>query len=120
MANSEKLKRLFPNASKAFLEANLNSGLQDSQQQRVCGTALDQEIQGKPESYERAHVCFTAFTARPTDPDNIGGGCKALLDAIKKLGLIPDDSPDYIELEIKQRRVDHVSQEKTLIEIQYR
>lgn len=120
MAITEKLRRLFPHASKSFMEANPNPGLPDSEQQPVRGSALDETVQRKPESYERAHVRFTAFTTRPADPDNIAGGSKFLLDSIKKLGLIPDDNAYCIELEVRQRKVDHQTEEKTLVEIEYK
>lgn len=120
MADFEKLKKLFPRASKAFIEANTDAGLQDPERERIHREALVKTLPGKEKGYGRAHVRFTAFTVRPRDPDNLGGGSKALLDAIKGLRLIPDDDPYSIEFELKQRRVDHFDQEKTLVEIEYR
>ena len=120
MAITEKLKRLFPHASKSFLQANPDIGLQNPEHERVHRETLDISSQRKEKSYQRARVSFTAFTVRPRDPDNLGGGSKALLDAIKHLRLIPDDDPYSIEFEVKQRHVDHFNQEKTLVEIEYK
>lgn len=120
MANSEKLKDLFRRASKSFLQANPDLGLQSSERERVDRETLDTVLPTKAKSYERSHVIITAFTVRPRDPDNLGGGCKPLLDALRKIRLIPDDDPYSIELEVKQRPVEHFDQEKTLVEIEYR
>jgi len=119
MADPQELRKLFPRASKSFLESNPYTGLQNPESERVRGTPLDKALQGKAKGYERAHVCFTAFTVRPRDADNLGGGSKALLDAIKHLHLIPDDDPYSIEFEVRQRHVDHFNEEKTLVEITY-
>ena len=119
MKQFSKLKNLFPHASKSFLESNPDIGLQDSQPERAHGETLDTLLQREKESFARAHVCITAFTVRPRDCDNLGGGCKALLDAIKNIHLIPDDDPYSIEFEVKQRHVDHFDQEKTLVVITY-
>lgn len=120
MADSAKLRRLFPRASKAFFQANPDTGLQDTESKRVPGETLDKVLSGTEAGYERTHLCITAFTVRPRDQDNLAGGCKALIDAVKVLHLITNDDPYSIELEIKQRHVDHFNQEKTLIEITYR
>ncbi len=41
---------------------------------------------------------------RSLDVDNLAGGCKELVDAIKKLGLIKDDRPEDCELSFAQRK----------------
>ena len=119
MADLTKLKRLFPHGSKAFLEVNADPGLQDSESERLSGSSLDKASQREAKGFARAHVCITAFTVRPRDADNLAGGCKALIDAIKKLKLISDDDPYSIELEVRQRHVEHFDNEKTLVEIEY-
>ena len=120
MVDLSKLKSLFPYGSKDFIEANADAGLQDSKLKQASRSSLVQVLPGKEKSYGRSYVCLTAFTVRPRDQDNLGCGCKGLLDAIKGLGLIPDDDPYSIELTLKQRHVDHFDQEKTLLEIEYR
>ena len=39
---------------------------------------------------------------RMLDTDNLVGSCKIILDAMKTVGLIPDDSPDHIALTCEQ------------------
>lgn len=42
---------------------------------------------------------------------------KFLIDALRYEKLIPDDSPDHIILEVRQKKVAHKSEEGTLVEI---
>jgi Holliday junction resolvase RusA-like endonuclease len=39
---------------------------------------------------------------RRFDVDNVHGACKPVLDALRKTGFIYRDSPDWLDLEIKQ------------------
>lgn len=39
------------------------------------------------------------------DVDNLGGGCKDLVDQIRKFGLLVDDRPDLCELVFKQEKL---------------
>jgi len=36
--------------------------------------------------------------SRALDKDNLAGGCKSLIDAIRRAGLIVDDSPKWVDL----------------------
>lgn len=47
-------------------------------------------------------VKITSLRTRKLDIDNLIGGCKGLVDALKKHDLIVDDSPKWIEVEYKQ------------------
>ena len=47
-------------------------------------------------------VQITSLRTRKLDKDNLIGGCKGLVDALKKHNLIVDDSPKWIEVEYKQ------------------
>lgn len=38
------------------------------------------------------------------DRDNLLGGCKPVIDAIKACGVIGDDSPKWLDLEVTQQR----------------
>jgi len=44
----------------------------------------------------------TRYSSRPLDADNLAGGCKPLIDAIRRAGLIPDDDPKTVILEFAQ------------------
>lgn len=49
-------------------------------------------------------VRITRYGSKLLDPDNLCGGVKPLLDAIRYERLIPDDSPDQIELIVRQKK----------------
>jgi hypothetical protein len=61
----------------------------------------------------RLRVVIISFRARLCDPDNLF--VKPLIDAIRYARLIPDDSPDHIELTLRQVKVYHYSDERTEI-----
>lgn len=53
--------------------------------------------------HKRKHVKITSLRSRLLDEGNLWGGGKDLVDALKTMGLIRDDSPKWIDLEMKQR-----------------
>jgi hypothetical protein len=55
-----------------------------------------------PES-RRCRMTIRAFRKRHLDPDNAHGGLKLLIDAIKHLRLIHDDSPAWLDLSYDER-----------------
>ena len=62
----------------------------------------------------RVHVCIVSFRARLCDPDNI---CpKYAIDCIRYAGIIRDDRPQDITLEVRQQKVSK-EQERTEITI---
>jgi Holliday junction resolvase RusA-like endonuclease len=63
---------------------------------------LDAGIYGMP-MFERAKVSIERFGTRSLDVDNLTGGCKMLIDSLRQLGLIVDDSPAHIALTVTQR-----------------
>jgi hypothetical protein len=57
----------------------------------------------------------TSRRCRLLDPDNV---CpKYVIDLLRYGGVLRDDSPDLIDLEIRQERVSKKDQEETVIEI---
>jgi hypothetical protein len=52
------------------------------------------------------HRCvkITRRGSRTLDHDNLVGGCKPLLDALVKVGLIEDDTPELVTVEYAQER----------------
>lgn len=48
-------------------------------------------------------VTIIRYGKQPLDPDNLVGGCKVLIDALKDHGLIADDSPQYLTLAVSQQ-----------------
>jgi len=51
---------------------------------------------------KKRKVVITSYRKRLLDKDNLYAGAKCLGDALKKAGLIWDDSPKWINLEVKQ------------------
>jgi Holliday junction resolvase RusA-like endonuclease len=49
-------------------------------------------------------VVITSYRKRLLDLDNLVGGAKPLIDALCDMGLIVDDSPDWLDLEVKQKQ----------------
>lgn len=53
--------------------------------------------------FERASVTIQRFGIKALDEDNLTGGIKATVDCLRSLGLIVDDSPAHIMLEVTQK-----------------
>lgn len=67
----------------------------------------------------RVVVCFTRVTLRPLDPDNHGGSVKAVLDCLREAfpDLIRDDSPEDIDLRLRQVRCSRKDEQGTFVEV---
>lgn len=65
----------------------------------------------------RMRVRITSYRERMLDPDNLVSGCKSLIDALKRSGLIYDDSGDWIDLDVSQEKAP-VRRERTVVEIE--
>lgn len=64
---------------------------------------------------EKSRICIERYGARMLDSDNLHGGAKAVIDSLKRNGLIVDDSPDNITLRVEQ----HIGRErKTVITLE--
>jgi hypothetical protein len=73
--------------------------------------------QRKAKDPARTVVRITSFRCRLLDPDNLIGGAKYFLDGLRYAGLIPDDTSQTIVLEVSQVKVNHMDEEKTVIEL---
>jgi Holliday junction resolvase RusA-like endonuclease len=93
--------------------------------QRLLNTlakhAPKQTLEPLPETKEtrsnRTRIVITRHSCRPLDCDNYAGGCKAIIDELRYAKLIQDDDPETIEVEFKQIKVKHKTEEHTEIEI---
>lgn len=66
----------------------------------------------------RIEVRITRLGCRLLDADNLAGGCKWTVDALRYEGLIPEDNPQAIVLKVSQKQA--AKQDRgTLIEILY-
>src|SRR5215475_11507731 len=101
-----RLRQIFPRASRSFFEAN-RALLRSAKPQRLDEKArpLGAVRKGKDKSSQRIGVRICSYRCRPVDPDNLAGGCKALLDALHAGQVIPDDNPETITLTVEQRKV---------------
>jgi len=68
-----------------------------------------------PKASGKVFLKITGYRPRLLDHDNFIGGCKGVLDAMKRLGIILDDSPDFIEVQYEQRKVKN-AETKTVFE----
>ena len=76
----------------------------------------EEEAQGR--DFQRNLVRITSYRCRLLDPDNLAGGCKYAIDAIRKAKVIKDDREKDIRLEIFQVKVKTRKEEKTVIEVE--
>lgn len=68
----------------------------------------------KPHQMRRVTIC--RYGARLLDIDNLIGGCKPLVDALQRAGLLWDDSPRYVSIKYEQTKVS-AKQSKTVVTI---
>lgn len=57
-------------------------------------------------------VKIKSFRERLLDEDNLSGGCKGILDAMKRLGMIVNDDPKHVKVTYSQERVKFVLRDK--------
>ena len=62
----------------------------------------------------KSKCCLTveSFACFPFDADNLAGGCKAVIDALRYEGIIPQDDPDHLQLLIKSSKVHEKKHER--------
>lgn len=120
MTRAQILKH-FPNARESFIQRNLdpthpiqNTIAQPPVQHVAAPTHARQE--GGPDRFK---VRITSFRCRLLDIDNLAGGSKFIIDALRYQGFIRDDSPDQIELSFAQIKVPKRTLEETVITIQH-
>jgi Holliday junction resolvase RusA-like endonuclease len=97
-------KRLRSNAAWSIVAAAANAG-----------SELPPAEQGPPEIRMRVHL--TICRRRRFDPDNVHGGIKILLDAMRDLALIKNDSPKWLDLKVDQKLEPDKALERTEVEI---
>jgi Holliday junction resolvase RusA-like endonuclease len=63
--------------------------------------------QPRPDYGRKYHAVITVYQkTRRFDKDNLYGACKPVIDALKESGYIYRDSPDWLDLDIRQE-LDH-------------
>lgn len=108
------LNEIFPRASKDFLQANRASpGPEPERTVRDEPLAKAERKKAVP---RRRILRITSFRTRLLDTDNL---CpKYFIDALRMSGIIDDDTPKHIDLQVRQEKVRHRAEEKTTIEIE--
>lgn len=67
--------------------------------------ALKQQAGGKAlPPLNKARVTITRISPRMLDADNCTGGAKHVIDSLRVCGLIVDDTPEHIELTVRQEK----------------
>lgn len=70
---------------------------------------------GKGQDSTRLRVCITSVRGRLIDADNL---CpKYFIDCLRYAEIIKEDSPEFITLEVSQRKVNPGEAERTIIEV---
>lgn len=92
--------------------------LPDAEPQPDRAKTLDRRPPAQGRGAGRVVVRITRVAPRLLDPDNLAGGCKFLIDEMRKAALIPNDDPASIELVTLQAKCRR-GQERTEIELTY-
>jgi hypothetical protein len=110
----EDLKKRFPNASPAFLAANLDVQVPDQTGRAPQSSEPERPVRNDTLATKsrkvghakrggvRYRVSVVSFRTRLIDPDNLTP--KYFIDAARYAGLIPDDSAEHIELSVTQKK----------------
>ena len=75
--------------------------------------------QGEGPGKARITLRVRSLRTRLLDADNLAGGSKFFVDAIRRMGLVPEDDPESVALEFAQQKVSHKDQEETVVTIIY-
>lgn len=112
-----KTRRLWCPETNQYYEDQTHRPLQDPKPEpALCHDPLG-PAPGKEKGKGRISVVIKSFRSKLLDPDNLCGGAKFLIDALRYEQYIPDDSPDHISLTVEQVKVGK-GQERTEIEIE--
>lgn len=55
----------------------------------------------------RARLTVTRSSPRALDPDNLVGGLKPVIDALRRMNLIHDDDPESLTLDVRAQKARH-------------
>jgi hypothetical protein len=110
-----EITRRFPNASRAFIQAN-TAGVCAPEPEPDQRQTLVSVRQREAESGARIAICFRCFAVRPLDADNYW--TKGLQDQLAYAGIIhTDDWRNLAAITIETHKVKTQAEERTEIEI---
>lgn len=76
------------------------------------------EKKAKEANPQKYRLCYQSFRCRPHDPDN--SVTKFTTDQLRYSGIIPDDTSEYVELQVKPDiKVSTKSEERTELTIEW-
>lgn len=95
------------------------AGVSYPQSERDEGAPLEPVLPTQKGGGARAVISYRRFAVRPLDAENFAGSTKALTDALADAFRedIPDDSPEFLELQHAQERVGSQDEEGTYIQL---
>jgi hypothetical protein len=112
---SHDLQSLFPNASAAFLARNGQGAGKAAELERRSQVASSPQDAVQACAPRLLLVRVTGVRSRLLDEDNL---CEKFhIDCLRYAGIIPDDSPDKVRIETRQRKAVKGEAECTVIEV---
>jgi len=112
------IRKLFPHASASLFKANKAGGSTSSAKPERAAwlqpLAAAAKEAGNPAPCK---VSIVSFRRRLLDIDNLYGGVKYFVDSLRYEGLIRNDDPESITLNVSQIKVKTKQEERTEIEI---
>lgn len=80
--------------------------------------AIRMQTLAAPVASEKRRVRIERHGKKTLDEDNAYGGCKLVIDCLKDLDLLVDDSPRWLELEVTQSRCAKGEAPQTIITLE--
>ena len=114
---ADEIKARFPRASESFIKANSDAGCvpAGSQQQRNPGNEpVGKDARETADPFRR-RVRITSCRRRLCDERNLFD--KHFVDSLVEAGILYDDSPQWLAIEVVQTLVKHPADECTLIQV---
>lgn len=82
--------------------------LKDSFLWEIKANLFEQDLEIEPSPPKR-RLSVVSYRKKLLDQDNYIGGLKLLIDSLVDLGLVSDDSPEFLELERLEQRKDLIN-----------
>ena len=78
-----------------------------------------QQVGNRSSALRGVHVTITRKSVGvEPDPDNLTASAKLILDALQRVGVIKDDSPQYISLKVQWERAKKRVEQETVVTIE--
>ena len=67
---------------------------------------------------QKLKVTLINYTCYPMDRDNLFSCFKPLVDAIVLANIVPDDNEEFVDSYVKNEKVNHLEEQKVIMEIE--